>query len=366
MKLKIGTLSIILLLLVGCTTKKEHKLPPPPIKVGIAYAQRGDLEQMLDISGTFKYQANTTVAAEVSAQIDSIEVLDGQFVEAGDVLLTFDEAKIRQTASEAAANLQKDEAILKFSQAEWEKNKALHESGSISQTQYDQKLSAYQTALAQVQADKAVLAKALEDQAKTKVKAPITGVISRRYVEKGDWVSPGGKLFQISEYSRIYLEAFITDVDVGKLPLRKIREKGLQCTVTADSYPGTQYVGTLSYIQPVANDMRMFEIRIYLSNPEMNLLQGMVGRARIVYDVRPNILLIPLKSLLDELRSNSQNRVVLVDKEKKARLTTITIGLQNKQFAEVLTGLMEGEKIVTAGKEILSDGQPVEVDVLKE
>ncbi len=258
------------------------------------------MEQALDVSGTFKFQANTTVAAEVSAQIESIDVADGQFVEAGDILLTFDEAKIRQTASEAAANLQRDEALLTFHKAEWEKNKALHESGSISQTQYDQKLSAYQTALAQVEADKALLAKALEDQAKTKVKAPISGVVSKRYVEKGDWVSPGGKLFQISEFNRIYLEAFITDVDLGKLPLKKIRETGLTCTLTVDSYPGAQYSGNLSYVQPVANDMRLFEIRIYLANPDMNLLQGMVGRARIVYAVTPEVLRIPLRALLDD------------------------------------------------------------------
>lgn len=362
---KISALCIIILVLAGCGTKKEQKLPPPPIKVGINYAQRGDLEQALDISGTFKFQANTTVAAEVSAQIDSIEVVDGQFVEVGDMLLTFDEAKIRQTASEAAANLQRDEAILKFHKAEWEKNKALHESGSISQTQYDQKLSAYQTALAQVEADKALLAKALEDRAKTKVKAPISGVISKRYVEKGDWVSPGGKLFQISEFSRIYLEAFITDVDLGKLPLKKIREVGLPCTVTVDSYPGAQYAGTLSYVQPIANDMRLFEVRIYLANPDMNLLQGMFGRARIVYAVTPNILRVPLQSLLDELRSNSQNRVMVVAPEEKARLTTIQVGLQNQEFAEVFEGLKDGERVVTAGKEVLSDGQPVQVDASK-
>jgi membrane fusion protein (multidrug efflux system) len=366
MILRISSVFLVILLLVGCGSKKDSKLAPPAIKVGAYEAQKGDLEQALDVSGTLKFQANTTVAAEVSAQIESIDVADGQFVEAGDVLLTFDEAKIRQTASEAAANLQRDEALLTFHKAEWEKNKALHESGSISQTQYDQKLSAYQTALAQVEADKALLAKALEDQAKTKVKAPISGVVSKRYVEKGDWVSPGGKLFQISEFSRIYLEAFITDVDLGKLPLKKIRETGLTCTLTIDSYPGAQYSGTLSYVQPTANDMRLFEIRIYLANPDMNLLQGMVGRARIVYAVTPDVLRIPLRALLDELRNHSPNRVVVVDAEQKARLTTIRVGLQNQEFAEVIEGLKPGDKVVTVGKEVLSEGQPLQVVASKE
>lgn len=350
-----------LLLAVGCDSKKDQKLPPPPIQVGVAEIRKGELEHALEISGTLRFLANTTVSAEVSAQINSIAVADGQFVQAGDLLLTFDETKIKQSASEAAAHLQRDEAILSFNKAEWEKNKGLHETGSISQTQYDQKVSAYQTSLAQVEADRASLAKALEDLTKTKVRAPVNGVVSKRFVEKGDWVSSGGRLFQISDYDRIYLESFLTDVDLGKLPLKMIREEGLECRVTIDPYPGTSYVGKLSYVQPVANDMRLFEIRIHLPNPEMNLLQGMVGRARIIYKVSPDVMVVPLTALLDELRNQSKNRVVLVDETGKARLTGIRIGVNNQESAEVLEGLKPGDKVVTRGKEVLRNDQPLKI-----
>jgi membrane fusion protein (multidrug efflux system) len=352
---------VALLIGIGCDSKREQKLPPPPIQIGVADIKNGDLEHVLEISGTLKFLANTTVSAEVSAQINSIDVADGQFVEAGNILLIFDETKIKQSASEVAAHLQRDEAILSFNKAEWEKNRGLHETGSISQTQYDQKLSAYQTSLAQVEADRASLAKALEDLTKTKAKAPVSGVVSKRYVEKGDWVSSGGKLFQISDFNRIYLETFLTDVDLGKLPLKKIRDEGLPCKVTVDSYPGTSYRGTLSYVQPVANDMRLFEVRIYLPNPDMSLLQGMVGRARVTYKVTPDVLKVPLIALLDELRNQSRNRVVLVDATAKARLTSIRIGLNDQENAEVLEGLKAGDKVVTRGKEVLRNDQPLKI-----
>ena len=102
---------------------------------------------------------------------------------------------------------------------------------------FDQKLTAFQNATAQVDADKALLDRATEDLKKTQVTSPITGVLSKRYVERGDWVSEGKRLFQISDYQRIYLEAFLTDLDVGKLSPKQIRSKGEDAEVTLDAYP---------------------------------------------------------------------------------------------------------------------------------
>ena len=342
---------------VGCSQKQDKKPPPPPIKVGVMTIDKGEMELALDVSGTLKFMANTILSAEVAAQVQSIEVSDGQFVEQDDLLLIFDETRIRETANQAQANLQKDEALLAYLKAEWEKNKVLHDSGSISQNQYDQKLSAYQTAAAQVEANKAALAKALEDLKKTKVRTPIQGVISKRFIEKGDWISSGGKLFQISDYNQIYLEAFLTDVDVGKLPMQKIRADGMDCRVTIDPYPGATFKGKLTYVQPVANDNRLFEIRIYLANRDMNLLQGMVGRGRIVFKTIPDVLRIPLQALLEEIRSNAENNVFLEDADKKAGLKRIKVGLTNQTYAEVLDGLQPGDKVVVQGKEILNSGQ---------
>lgn len=356
---------VILLVLVsfsfGCSEQKAKKLPPPPIKVGAATVDRGPIDQVLDVSGTLKFTANTTVSAEVSAQVKSIEVSDGQFVDQGDILLIFDESKIRQTANEVGANLNKNEAILAFNRAEWEKNKGLHGTGSISQTQYEQKLSAYETSLAQVEADKATLAKALDDLKKTKVKAPIKGVISKRFVEKGDWVTSGGKLFQISDYNQTYLEAFLTDVDIGKLPMKTIRSEGVTADVRVDSYPGALFKGRLTYVQPVANDTRLFETRIYVENPDMSLLQGMVGRGRIPYATRFDVVRVPLQALLEEMRNNHWNNVFLVDGDNKAKLTRIRIGGGNQDYAEVLEGTNPGDRVIVHGKEILRTGQPVQV-----
>lgn len=344
----------------GCSKKQEAR-PVPPIKVYGARVDVGKLEQTLEVSGGLNFTANTTISAEVTAQVKSIEVSDGQLVKSGETLLIFDDTKIRENANHAIASLQKDEAILAFNRTEWEKNKGLIERGAISQSQYDQKLSSYQNSLAQYEADKALLAKAQEDLKRTKVQSPRSGVISHRYIERGDWVSEGGKLFQISDFREVYLEAFVSDIDVGKIDPKKVFADGVHAAVSVDTYPGDVFHGRLTYIQPVANLSKLFQIKIYIDNPDMKLLQGLFSRGKIVVKSINGVKRIPMDSLLEQIRENSPNAVFKVDKEGKAQLIRIKIGIIDSVNAEVLDGLDQGETVITRGKEILNSGQPVQI-----
>ncbi|MBM4328453.1 MAG: efflux RND transporter periplasmic adaptor subunit [Deltaproteobacteria bacterium] len=349
-----------LLLVGGCSGKKESKPPAPPTKVGVATVERAPIERSLHISGPLRFTANTTVSAEVAAQVKSIVVQDGQAVEQGQLLLVFDDVTINENAIHAASTLQKDEATLAFLKGEYEKNLKLFEKGSVSHTMHDQKLSELKASSAQVEMDRAVLAKAMEDMKRTRVKSPVKGRISKRFVEKGDWVTVGGKLFQVSDYSKIYLEAHLSDVDLAKLDLREVFRSGQDAEVYVDSYPGKVFNGRLTYIEPVANEQKLFQVRIYMDNPEMTLLQGMFARGRITYDTLKDVLRIPLAALLDQIRNNEQNSVFVVGPDQKAVLTRIKLGTTNRQSAQVLGGLEEGQLVVVNGKEILTSGQLVE------
>jgi RND family efflux transporter MFP subunit len=208
--------------------------------------------------------------------------------------------------------------------------------------------------------DRAMLAKAMEDMKKTRVKCPIKGRISKRYVEKGDWVSEGGKLFQISDSSRIYLEARVSDIDLAKLPIKSIYEEGMDAEVRVDAYPRRVFKGRLSYIEPTADEHKLFEIRIHMENAEMTLLEGMFARAEIIFDTLNDVLRVPRSALLDPVRNHGRNSVFVVNPDKKAVFTRIKIGITNRIYAEVLEGLKEGDMLVVKGKEVLSTGYSVD------
>ncbi len=126
------TLLCCLLLLWGCGRAPEKPLPPVPMKVGARAADIGDIVQALDLSGPLQFVANTIVSSEISAQVKSLEVEDGQAVQVKQVLLVFDDTKIRATAEQAEGNLKKNEATLAFNKIEWEKNLELLKSEAIS------------------------------------------------------------------------------------------------------------------------------------------------------------------------------------------------------------------------------------------
>ncbi len=358
--LTIFLLIMLLLVLPGCSKKEAHKPPPPPIKVTTETVVRGDMAKNLHVSGPLRFIANTTVSAEVSAQVNSIEVADGQAVKQEQLLLVFDDVKIREIVNEAEYALRRDQALLRFGKADYEKNLTLLKSGSVSQTVFDQKLSVYENLVARVQMDEAALAKAQEDLKDCRVKAPIPGRISKRYIEKGDWVTSGGKLFRISDFRQIYLEAHVSDLDLAKLDVRKILKQGVEATVVVDSYPSETFTGKLTYVEPVAGQTRLFEIRIYMDNREMRLLEGMHGRGRIAFDRVRNKLKIPLTTLLDEIRENYRNTVFVVDNDNRAHVKKIQLGMTNRQYAEVTDGLKEGDMLVQRGKEVLTSGLLVE------
>jgi RND family efflux transporter MFP subunit len=348
----------------GCSKQQDNCPVQPSIKVGAMVVDKGSIRTGLQVSGVMKFSANTTLAAEVSAQVDSIEVEDGQFVERGRLLLQLDRSKIRQTVEQASANLKRDEASLAFTRSELGKNRGLYESGSVSHSVFDQKLTAFQNAMAQVDADKALLDRATEDLKKTQVTSPIAGVLSKRYVERGDWVSEGKRLFQISDYQRIYLEAFLTDLDVGKLSPKRIRSKGEDAEVTLDAYPGETFSGRLTYIEPTASDNRLFEIRIYVANEDMRFLQGMMGRGKVLVKTISDVLRVPVVALLDEIKNNAENTVYAVDQDKRAKLTQIRIGATNHAYASILSGLEAGDVVVVQGKEVLASGQPLAITLI--
>jgi RND family efflux transporter MFP subunit len=356
------------LFLFGCGSKKEKPLPPPSIKVQAVTVETGAITQVLNLSGNLRFISNTTVSSEVAAQIKSIDVRDGQPLRKGQTLLRFDDSIIKAAADQARGNLQKDEATLAFMKTDWEKNVPLLDSGAISRTTYDQKYSNYQNSVGQVEADKGALAKAEEDLKHCVVVSPINGLLSSRFVEPGDWGSVGGKLFQVSDYTTVYVGVFLSDKDVGKLNFDKVIQegKGTEAEVTIDSFPEKVFTGYVGYIQPVTNINRLFEVRIYIDNRDMKLLEGMYARAKIVVKRIPDVTRIPITALLEQIRANESNSVVRVDKGGKAEITRIKIGPTDRNFAQVVEGLTPGDVVVIEGKEVLNSGQPLDITLIRD
>jgi RND family efflux transporter MFP subunit len=356
------TIIVICALIIqsGCSQEGARPHRAPPVKVVVQHVDRGDIEFPLIISGNLTYNADTTVSARVAGQVTSLDVRDGQRVTKGQLLITLDKSELKDLVEAASGDLKKHIALLQFNKAEWEKGADLVKGGAISPIEYDRKLSTYHNSMAQVEADRALLAKVRQDLEWADVKAPITGVLSDRYVEKGDWVQRGQRLFVIGDFSPIYLKGFLADKQLARLQAKEAATSGIDAKVTVDAYPGKKFDGTISYLAPAGTPGRVFEVRVYMENADMLLREGMFARARTVPHRLRGVLRVPATALLDIIRTHESNRVFRVNADGTVKLTQVKIGPNDTRHAEILEGLRENDRVVVYGKEVLTSGVRVE------
>lgn len=182
------------------------------------------------------------------------------------------------------------------------------------------------------------------------VRSPITGVVGRVYVEKGQTVAPTMPFAAVARYGeRLRMKAEVSDVD---LPYVKL---GAQVTVSFSNYPDTLFVGTVSRVSPMLDPLtRSATVEITISNRSKKLVPGMAGMARVVVEKKNDCIRIPVAARF----VTGEGRVVVIA-DSIVRFRDVVFGLIGDEWVEVVSGLQSGEQVATLGKEGLKEGQKV-------
>jgi HlyD family secretion protein len=331
----------------------------------------------------------------------------------------------RAAVNTAEADLNQAKAEHERATLDYNRNKALYDSQLISKADYDTKKAAYDTATAQLGQAKAKLAqaKANLDSAqghigqnaaslrhasdvlsKTEYRAPFDGVITNLPVREGETVvpgiqnSPGSTLMTVADTSLITAEVKVDESDVVNVQL------GQPAEVTIDAIPKKKFRGTVSEIGGNAvlrstgvstsqttssgQEAKDFKVVIALQDPPPNLHPGLSATARITTAKRGAVLAIPIQALtirergdltLDKDKKNAVQAaaptggdpkedlqgVFVLRNKKDAIFVPITTGISGTTDIEVLSGLKEGDEIVTGSYKVLRtlrNGASVKVD----
>ena len=185
----------------------------------------------------------------------------------------------------------------------------------------------------------------------TNVIAPISGVVAQRMVKQGNLVTLNSPVYRIVNTQ--YLEAVI-NVPEREMALIK---KDMPVRMLVDAIPGKVFEGVVDRISPVM-DSGSGTFRVTSAfNSDKILRSGMFGRLEIAYDQRDNVLTIPRAALIED---EGESAVYLVRSGKAIR-APIKIGYSNGEIAEVISGIRQGDKVITAGKVAVRDGSKVSV-----
>ena len=183
------------------------------------------------------------------------------------------------------------------------------------------------------------------------IKAPISGIISKRFVDAGAMVGPAQPLVGIVDVDTVKLLTHVSDEDLTKVRLVKKVE------VRVDTYLNRIHEVKKINISPVMDPLsRKMEVEIEISNPDHLIKPGMFPRVRLLVQ-RDNILLIPEEALMEK----DAERQVFVVRDARVHLQRISTGLETDNLVEVVSGLAEGDLVVVVDPSKLKDGDKVRV-----
>jgi len=185
------------------------------------------------------------------------------------------------------------------------------------------------------------------------VESPLTGYVGTVMVDRGMSISPQTPLAQVVTMNQVEAVAQLIEEQINMVQI------GMKARIRVDAYPNTYFYGTVYRKNAVLDAAsRTQEVRILIDNPELKLRHGMFADIQIQMGSAKNAVVIPVDSILSD---SSGNYYVYKVVDNKAFKQSIKPGFSLKNVTEVLSGINEGDVVVTLGKENVGHGDKLMV-----
>lgn len=332
------------ILLSGCNnaeaTAEEKEPEVIAIPVEVATVSYGDISSNYVTTSVLEPKEEAEVISKASGILEKLYVEEGQFVEAGTLLAEIEPERFQ-------LNLEKAEAEFASVKLELERINKVHSQQLVSTDTFDKLKWQYEVA-------KSNLKIAKLDLQETRIIAPISGFIAKRYVKEGNLVEQyqQQKLFHIVKMNVLESTVNLPEQELSQLRLNQPAK--LQFT----ALPGVEVIATVIRISPVVDsETGTFSVKLNVENPNNTLKAGMFAQVKLVYDVHNNTKLLPKKALI----SIDNKHTVFTINDNKAQKTLVTLGYEDDSFVEVIDGLELDAQVVTTGQNNLKDQAVIEI-----
>ncbi|POY37794.1 efflux transporter periplasmic adaptor subunit [Solitalea longa] len=289
-------------------------------------------------NGTFAPVHELSFVSENSGRITSLLVDEGSFVSKGQVIARID-------AEILNADVQAAQTTLDQLRKDRERFESALQTGGVTQKQVDD-------INFQIRQAESRMVTARRKMTDTQIKAPISGIINKKYVELGSYLSPGTKLFDIVDVSTLKLNVTVPEAQVVNLKLNG------KVTVDCKVFPGAVYGGKITFIAAKGDNTLNYPVEIEVTNlKDQQIKAGMYGTANFDGLQSTPGILISRNAFVGGVNSNQ----VYVEENGVAKLRKVVAGQIMAEKVVVESGLNEGETVITSGQINLNDGSKVEV-----
>jgi len=387
---KIVLYAVVIIAVIGCVTVVRSKSSSSSKKTTTAVAVSKTSVEVQTVQSTEKSSGDTykatleayqqgIITSKTSAKVLTLSVENGQYVNAGDTLVTLDDQDIQNNIKTAQAQLQVYEqqvnayqvAMEKYkisvddAQRNYDRQKALFDKKAISQTDlesaektlksaqadYDSGNASIQTAQANIAAENVTIANYQDTLSNTVIKAPISGVISDKSIYIGQMASSGTTLAKINDISSVYATIQVPQEKISGVKI------GQAATVTVDGSDKT-YTGTLQNMDLSADTTsRVFNCKVKIDNSDKSLLPGVYAKVELDSAEKTEVITVPVNALV----GNEGDYSIFINNNGTVKKQKVTIGETNGNNIEITSGVQAGDAVICSNTSTLQDGDAIDV-----
>lgn len=400
-------LLVLILIIVALTGGSKENI----ILVQTEKVQKRTITQTVTATGKIDPEFKVVITPEVTGEIISLPVKEGDFVKKGQLLIKIKGDQYMAQKDRLEANLKSSEASLQMREAElrrveleYERVKELHNKGLASnseleaaETNYLTSKASYEAAAANVLQSKAQLREVMETLYKTTIYSPMDGIVTQLNVELSERVlgsgfSQGTNIMTVANLSN--MEA-VVDVDENDVVLISV---GDTANVTVDAFGDRIFHGIVTEIGNSAKSTGFgtqeqvvnFSVKIKLLDLDTNLRPGMSCNADIETETVENVISVPIQSVTARTdvpgedstkvekksefsaamtKMNKPKEVVFLVNNGKAKMVVVETGISDDNYLEIKSGLKEGDEVISGSYRAISreleDGSIVRVEEKK-
>ncbi|MFT9494104.1 efflux RND transporter periplasmic adaptor subunit [Anaerosolibacter sp.] len=363
MKKLLILLLVISLILAGCAGKETV---PAEGKVGTAETNKSeeiiyvkvepigikDFFHKLSLPGIIQPKETVMVTAKINGTVERIHGDIGSSIKKDALLCKLSDMEYKLQYENAVIGLNKEKLTQDSTKKNYERHRVLFESGTLSQADFENVENQYKMGQELLNLAQNGFALAKQNLDYTEIKAPISGVISKKEISVGENIGPGKMLFTIVSMDDMYVETGVSEKDI---PVCKVGQK---VEIRVESFGSEILEGEITHIGPVPDpETKAYPVKILVKNREHRLKAGMFATIEILLDSHKSVMSVPKEAIITE------NAVdfVFIEQNGKAYKKPIKVGYKDEDDWEVLEGIEKNNRVIVVGKDKLVEGNPITI-----
>jgi HlyD family secretion protein len=378
---------VIVLVIFAIIGKKQGWIGKAySVKVAVEKVEKRRIVETITANGKIQPEKEVKITPDVSGEIVELTVKEGDAVQKGQLLLrikpdVYVSQRDRSLASISSARARQSQSEAQFVQAElaFNRSKQLYNEQTISKSEFEQAQATYTVAKSEVDAARfavvsaeAALKESNENLTKTSIYAPMSGTVSMLLVELGERVAgtnlmAGTEMLRVADLSRMEAQVEVNENDIVRVGL------GDTALVEVDAYLDRKFKGIVTEIAnsakttaaATADQVTNFDVKILLLPESYQDLvdqtgknpfrPGMSATVDIRTETKDNILAVPIQSVTTRTDTTKLNpsdedvrTLVFLTDGKYALAKDVKTGIQDNNYIEILSGVSESEKVISA------------------